>query len=148
MEEEAARAYLVQGHETKKRKKRQAADGDEDEQDEGATRRKRPRTSSPSIVSMTPADSDNERPVVEVSTPETSPPSVSGKGSPPPLSSRAASSAPSDEESFEGASPVERKRLQLKGSQGEMDLSEEEALITTVRRPVRRVINLSDEEDG
>lgn len=144
MEEEATKVHLVQGDQTKKRKKRQTVGADEDEEDEGTTRRKRPRTSSPSMVSI---GSDDERPVVEVSTPETSPLSVSGKGSPPPLSSRGASSAPDDEEISEGASPVERERRQQKESQEDMDLSEEEALITT-RRPARRVINLSDEEDG
>ena len=147
MAEAAAKAYLMQGHETKKRKKKQAMGVDEDEQDEGATRRKRPRTSSPSLVSMPPGDSDDERPIAEVSTPETSPLSISGKGSPPPLSSRAASSVLSDEEGFEDASLVKRKRLQRKMSHDEMDLSEEEVLPTT-RRLARGVVNLSDEEDG
>ena len=147
MEEEAAKVRPVHGHETRKRKKRQAVGGDEDEQDEGTTRRKRPRTSSPSMVSMISGGSDDERPVADVNTPETSPPSISGKGSPPPLSSRAASSALSDEMTFEGASSVELERPQLKESLEDMDLSEEEALTTTTRRPMRRVINLSDEED-
>ena len=148
MEEEAAKVRSVHGHETRKRKKRQAVSGaDEDEQDEGATRRKRPRTSTPSMVSMISIGSDDKRPVTDVNTPETSPPSISEKGSPPPLSSRAASSALDDEMTFEGASPVELERPQLKESQEDMDLSEEEALTTTRRRPVRRVINLSDEED-
>lgn len=146
MEEEATKAHLVQGHQTKKRKKRQTVGADEDTQDEGATRRKRPRTSSPSMVSM--HSNDDERPVVEVSTPETSPPSISGKGSPPPVSSRGASSALDDEEISEGASPVERERLQQEESQEDMDLSEEEALTTMTRRPTRRVIDLSDDEDG
>jgi len=146
MEEEAAKVHSVHGHETKKRKKRQTVGADEDEQDEDATRRKRPRTSSLSMVSMHSMGSNDERPVADVSTPETSPPSISGKGSPPPLSSRAASSALSDEMIFEGASPVEREHLQQKESQEDMDLSEEEALTTTRRRPARRVINVSDEE--
>ena len=145
MEEEATKAYLVQGHQTKKRKKRQSVGADEDEQDEGATRRKRPRTSSPSMHSI---GSDDERPVVGVSTPETSPLSISGKGSPPPLSSRGASSGLDDEEISEAASPVERERLQQKETQEDMDLSEEEALTTMTRRLTRRVINLSDDEDG
>jgi replication fork protection complex subunit Tof1/Swi1 len=144
---EAAKVYSMHGHETKKRKKRQTVGADEDEQDEGAARRKRPRTSSPSMVSMLSIGSDDERPVADVSTPETSPLSFSGKGSPPPLSSRAASSALGDEMVFEDASPVERKRLLRKESQEDMDLSEEEALTTTRRRPARRVVNLSDEED-
>lgn len=144
MEEEAANASLVQGPKTKKRKKRQAVGADEDEQDERTARRKRPRTSSPSMASIPPVDSDDDCLVVEVSTPDTSPPSISGKGSP--LSSRATTSALSDEESFGGASPVERRRLQRRESLEEMDLSEEEPLITT-RRPTRRVVNLSDEED-
>jgi len=147
MAEEAAKAEPVQGHETKKRKKRHAVGADEDEQDEGATRRKRPRTSPPSMVSMPPGDSDDDQPTVDVSTPETSPLSISGKGSPPPLSSRAASSVLSDEEGFEDAPPVGRRRLQRNASRDEMDLSEEEGLPMT-RRLARRVINLSDEEDG
>ena len=145
MEEEAAKVHLVQGDQTKKRKKRQTVGADEDEQDEGPPRRKRPRRSSPSMVSMHSIGSDDERPVAEASTPETSPPSISGRGSPPPLSSRGASSAPDDEEISEGA-PLERERRQQKETQEDMDLSEEEALTTTRRRPVRRVIDLSDED--
>ena len=147
MEEEATKVHPVQSYGTKKRKKRQTVGADEDEQDEGATRRKRPRTSSPSIISVLPIDSDDERPVFEVSTPETSPLSISGKGSPPPLSSRGASLALSGEESFD-ASPVERRHLQQKAPQEDMDFSEEELLAATTRRPARRVINLSDEEEG